>query len=94
MGQRYSIGDVQDADLEQTVFTQENNGKEYLQVSFPKLVGKCSHYAEISLQNLYPKYRIISVAENSYRDLSFDPNRIYLIYNEETMDITTIPING
>lgn len=94
MGQKYSIGEIQDTDLEPVIFTQENNGNEYLHMSFPKLVGKSSFHAEISLQNLYPKYKIISVAENGYKDVTFDPNRIYLIYNEDTMDIIDTPANG
>jgi len=85
---------IDDEKLLPVSFRQFHLNTEYVHMEFPNLIGECYEYTRWALESKFPNMKIIPIKHNDYQQIGFDPDRIYLKYDPDTMEITEKPING
>ena len=93
MGAKYSVGYVDEKDLEPAVYRQERDDIEYFHMEFSNLRARYVTGVEISLSNKFPRMKNISLPSDGYKDVNIDKNRIYVIYYPDTLDVVETPVN-
>lgn len=68
----------------------KSNGTKFYE--YPALLGKDIKYVFKVLGDKYPKYKIISIKENTFENDKFEPKSIDIYYGEKDCKVTRVEI--